>query len=68
MYHVTLCIGQPYPITVYRIVFGYALLWCWVSLFVLFAIPMIKFYYIVVTFIDILLLFFLFWTTHLDFL
>ena len=68
MYHVTLCIGQLHPIIVYRIVFGYALFWCWVSLFVPFVIPMIKFYYIVVTFIDILLPFFLFWTTHLDFL
>ena len=68
MYHVTLCIGQLHPIAVDRIVFVYALFCCWVSLFVPFAIPLIKLYYIIMTFIDILLTFFLFWTTHLDFL
>ena len=45
-YHVTLCIGQLHPITVYKTVFVCALFWCWVSSCIPFTNSLIEFYFI----------------------
>ena len=46
MWH--LYIGQQYPITVYRTVFGCALFWCWVSLGPPVTISLIELYFIMI--------------------
>ena len=65
-YHMTLCIGQLHPITVYRI-FGCALFSCWVSLSVAFTNSMIGFYFtmVVVIIIGIFMAVIFIWTTRL---
>ena len=44
----TLCIGQLHPITVYRIVLGCALFWCWVSLCAPFTLSLIDLYFVMI--------------------